>query len=371
MPRPARHLALYRLKVPLHEPYRLSFGPVLWFDTIIAEARDADGAAGYGEATVLTGYTDETIEDAWSTAVAVAPQLLDTPAGARTVLARLAATHPFTATAFGTALDMLEGHPLLRIDAPVAVPLVGLLHAREEAAMAREIEALISQGFRTLKLKVGFDVAQDIAFVRTAQRLCRGRVKLRVDANQAYTAEQGQRFATAVEPQDIELFEQPCAAGDWDAHMAVAKVSRLPLMLDESIYGMDDIERAAQLRAAQYIKVKLMKLGTLDALAAAIARIRALGMQPVLGNGVACDVGCWMEACVAARHIDNAGEMNGYLKAVGALMRTPPAFRDGAMHLVPGFAPELDPCALERYTVARWSSASRAASSAPNLKELS
>ena len=99
----------------------------------------------------------------------------------------------------------------------------------------------------------------------------------------------------------IELFEQPCAAGDWDARLAVARIAPVPMMLDESIYGLDDIRRAADLNAARYIKVKLMKLGGLDRLAAAIDTIRDCGMEPVLGNGVACEIGCWMEACIAAR----------------------------------------------------------------------
>jgi L-alanine-DL-glutamate epimerase-like enolase superfamily enzyme len=362
-----RQLALYRLKVPLREPYKLSFGPVLWFDTLIVEATDANGESGYGEATVLTGYTDETIEDAWSTAKAFAARA--TGAAMREALRALVTTHPFTATAFGTALDMLDRHPMLAVDHPVAVPILGLLHAREEPAMEREIDELLAQGYRTLKLKVGFELESDIAFVRTAQRLCRGRLKLRVDANQAYTADEAQRFVTRVAPEHIELFEQPCAAGDWDSHMAVARVSQLPLMLDESIYGLQDIERAAGLAAAAYIKVKLMKLGDIDALAASIARIRELGMKPVLGNGVACDIGCWMEACVAARLIDNAGEMNGYLKASRSLLREPPLFRDGAIQLAPGYRPVLDPDAIDRYAIDRWSGAVSDNKSTIRMKE--
>ena len=44
-----------------------------------------------------------------------------------------------------------------------------------------------------------------------------------------------------------------------------------------------------------------MKFASLDALVASIARIRALGMRPVLGNGVACDVSCgWKRALLRA-----------------------------------------------------------------------
>jgi L-alanine-DL-glutamate epimerase-like enolase superfamily enzyme len=271
--------------------------------------------------------------------------------GARPAIAQFGTGFPFTATAFGTALEMLGGSELLRLPEVARVPLVGLLQAKNEDAMHAEVKQLLEAGYRTLKVKVGFDVVRDTEMLRSVQRVVQGRARIRIDANQGYSAEQGMAFARALDPAGIELFEQPCAAGDWEAHLAVARVSPVPMMLDESIYGLADIEKAAALKAAAYIKVKLMKLVTLDALVQAIGRIKALGMQAVLGNGVACDPGCWMEACIAARHIDNAGEMNGFLKARAPLFRDPLKFRDGAIVLEPGFSATLDPANIERYQV--------------------
>ncbi len=343
---------VHRLQVPLVTPYRLAFGPVEHFDTIVVEITDRDGRVGLGEATVLTGYTDETIEGAWGLARELAAQLVrDDTAGAAQRVAACGRRHPFTATAFGTALEMLAGSPLLEVGEPTRVPLLGLLHAEDETAIAREFDALFAAGFRTIKVKVGFDVERDARRVRAVQRVVAGRARIRLDANQGYSAEQGVAFVHALDPADIELFEQPCAAGDWDAHLTVAQAASVPMMLDESIYGLADIERAAALRAASYIKVKLMKLGTLVELTAAIERIGALGMRAVLGNGVACELGCWMEACVAARAIDNAGEMNGFLKAREGLFTEPLRFEDGAIVLRPGFVPQLDRDRLARCRV--------------------
>jgi L-alanine-DL-glutamate epimerase-like enolase superfamily enzyme len=124
-------------------------------------------------------------------------------------------------------------------------------------------------------------------------------------------------------------------------------------MLDESIYTLADVDRAAELDCASFIKLKLMKAGGLAKLAAALTHIRALGMTPVLGNGVACDLGCWMEACVATRSIDNAGEMNGFLKTSRSLFREPLQIDNGAMVIPQGFSPEVDEDALTRFTVDR------------------
>jgi L-Ala-D/L-Glu epimerase len=348
-------IAVHRLRVPLTVPYRLAFGPVEHFDTIIAEAVDRDGRKGFGEATILTGYTDETIDDSWREARELAAGLVAAGDRAPLQIDQLGVKFPFTATAFGTALEMLSGSALLDLSADAAVPLVGLLNVKDEDGMDAEVARLLEAGYRTIKVKVGFDVAKDIAHVASVQRVVRGRAALRLDANQAYTADEGIRFVKVLDPEGIELFEQPCAAGDWDAHLAVARVAGVPMMLDESIYGLADIDKAARLEAATYLKLKLMKLVTLAALSKAIDRIRELGMKPVLGNGVACDPGCWMEGCIAARKIDNAGEMNGFLKARSSLIENGLEFRDGAMQLKAGYAPRLDRTAVEAYAIESFS----------------
>jgi len=344
-------IRLFRLEVPLRTPYKLAFGLVRHFDTLIAEVVDSRGRVGLGEATVLTGYTDETPEGSWELMQRLARA--STGAGIEAARSKLLAgveRAPFTVTALVTALEMLENVPALSVPAPAQVPLLGLVNAESPRELGAEIDGLLERGFRTLKVKVGFDAEADARRLRLIQRTVRGRAAIRVDANQGYGLEEAKRFASGMEPEGIELFEQPCPAGDWAAAVAVAAVSTVPMMLDESIYGTEDIERAAELRAARFIKLKLMKLGSLERLASAIELIRALGMEPVLGNGVACEIGCWMEAAVARTHIRNAGEMNGYLKQAVPLLANPPRFEEGAIRLEPGYRPELDHAALASVT---------------------
>lgn len=341
-----------RLRLPLTTPYHLAFGDVEAFDTILVVATDEQGREGYGDATVLTGYTDETIEGSWPLAEQLARRLVGrTLPGAKTEALSLAAKAPFLATAFASAVEMLEGAPLLRIERDSVVPVLGTINDTEPSAMRAQIDRLCAAGYRTLKIKVGSATPdEDASRIAAALVHVAGRAALRVDANQGYTPEQAVAFANAVPVEGIELFEQPCAAGDWVAHMAVVRECPLPLMLDESIYHETDIDEAASRRAARFVKVKLMKFATLERLAAAIERIRAHGLEPVLGNGVASDVGCWMEACVAARHISNAGEMNGWLKMTRSIFTEPMRVEGGAMRLRAGWRPTLDRAAIAAAT---------------------
>jgi len=342
---------LDQLRLPLKEPYKLALGPVTAFDTIIARIVLA-GREGLGEATILTGYTSEEIETAWPRAAALASRLVGLSGDAAKALAEQDLDDaPFTRTAFVTAIEMAEGHPLLAIDADEAVPLLAGINATDFAGIEREIEAAIAAGYGTLKIKAGFDVEADLQRIAFIQKCNRGRARLRLDANQGYSREHGVRFAAALVPEAIELLEQPCHADDWEAAAAVAAVSTVPFMLDESIYGLEDIKRAAGLGAA-FVKLKLMKMGSLAKLAEGLNLIRDLGMQPVLGNGVASDLGCWMEGCVARRTITNAGEMNGFLRQRTTLAAMSLQVRRGAMQLIPGVAMGFDNARLAAARVA-------------------
>ena len=269
---------LDRLRLPLKEPYKLALGPVTAFDTIIARIV-VDGREGLGEATILTGYTSEEIEAVWLRAAALASRLVGLSSEAAKALAEQDLQDaPFTLTTFATAIEMAEGYPLLAIDADEEVPLLAGINATDFAGIEREIEAAVSAGYGTLKIKAGFDVEADLRRIVFIQKCNRGRTKLRLDANQGYSREHGVRFATALAPAAIELLEQPCHANDWEAAAAVAAVSTVPLMLDESIYGLEDIKRAADLGAA-FVKLKLMKMASLSKLEEGLRLIRDLGIK--------------------------------------------------------------------------------------------
>jgi L-alanine-DL-glutamate epimerase-like enolase superfamily enzyme len=345
-------LSARRLRCPLKFPYKLSLGVIEAFDTVLVTAR-CGGAAGYGEATVLTGYTEETIEASWALARSLVTRH-DRQSVSSLIAAtdRLTAEAPFTATAFRTAIEMAAGHPLLTAGRERRVPMLAIINSSAEKEIAAEVQARLAEGYKTLKIKVGFDREPDLARVRFIQSLVAGTdIGLTIDANQGYSRDDGVAFAASLAPDNVLFFEQACDKDDWDAALAVAKAAPAPVMLDESIYDLTDVERAAATGASQYVKLKLMKCGGLDKLAAALGRVEELGLKAVLGNGVAADIGCWMEAAVGWGRIETAGEMNGFLKPVRYLLRNPLAVEAGSLVIPAGWRPVLDEPAVDAFQV--------------------
>ena len=346
-------IRLTRIKLPLITPYRLSYRTVEAFEPLMVEVRDADGHSGWGEGHVSPGSSAETPSGGWAYCRGIAAAAGRDSTVIKAMVLESRALSPVAASAFASAIDMLEADPLLRPPArDTRLALLAPVNATTREAIEAEIEAKLANGFRTFKIKVGKSLDADIARLRMIQAVVAGRATMRVDANRAYTEDQARRFAAALNPEGIELFEQPCAAEDWDANAAVAAMSPVPVMLDEPICTTADIERAAGITGVGLCKLKLKRFGTPSLLKEALDLTRALGLTAVLGDGLGTELSCWMEACVARTTIDNAGEFNGFLKPRKRLFAEPLEFANGHVVLRPDFVPRIDQDVLARHTIA-------------------
>jgi len=338
-------VAAAKLQLPLTVPYRLAFGEQRQFDVLLV-AIQCEGKTGWGEATILPGYTNETFDSSWKVANEIV-QRGKTTSDLKAAANDFLHDAPFTASAFLTALDWLNGHETLKRSG--RFELLGTVNGKSSdiGKLEQEVEDLLAKGFKTLKVKIGWDPEPDLHQVDSVRRIAKGRAKLRIDGNQGYRRDQAEYFLKKLDPADIELVEQPCPAGDWDSAVAISKVASVPLMLDESIYSLDDVDLAAKLKCADYIKLKLMKIGTLDMLEKGLRQIADRGMKAVLGNGVATDLGCWMEICVGLSCVTTAGEMNGFLKTPLQLLK--PRLRYEKAHVIlDGNQPTVDLKAIQK-----------------------
>ena len=331
------------LRLPLYQPYRLSYRTFTEFMPIVAEVKLADGRLGWGEGHISPGSSTETREGGWHFALAKAEAMLSRSwrEASLTVQGESAAS-PVAAGALAVAAEMAGEESLLRPASPIVLPLLTPINSLAPREIGREIETCLEQGYRAFKVKVGKSVGDDLARVRAIQAAVAGRASLRLDANRGFGRADALAFVAGLDPESIELFEQPCASDAWDDNAAVAAASPVPLMLDEPICSLADISRAGGIPGVGFCKVKLKRFGGLRRLRAALEAIRAHGMRAVLGDGLGTDLSCWMEACVGAGLIHGAGEFNGFLKIREPLLAPPLAFGEGRLHVAPDYAPCID-----------------------------
>lgn len=345
---------LYDLRLPLITPYGNSMGILREFTSVIAVFHDEQGNFGLGEATpAQPEYQEETPESVWTFVTNHAQQLLGKePDAAYEYLATYKKKYPFACTSFMTAIEELKRDSSITVAEEVHFPLAGIINPKEGESLEEHVEKRISEGYKTLKVKVGYEVDKDIAKAKKVQNIVGDRAVIRFDANQAYTYEDAVKFVTNIDPYNVQLLEQPFDCGVWDAMVELKKISKIPLMLDESIYSEEDVRISGEKKCTDFIKFKLMKSASGRNLAKEITLAGNYGITALIGNGVSTDIGCYQESVIGFRNkITFAGEQNGFLKPVKTLFANQLIFENGNMIIPQGFSRELDMDVVEFYSI--------------------
>ncbi len=280
------HISWQALTLQLRNPFRLSYGVsetrrVFWL-------RLADDA-GWGEAAIppYYGISDaamialwEGVRRTWPDDPAEIEAWIgpDGPAPARAALDL--ALHDRIARRQGVPL-----HRLLDLPAPLPLPTSFTIAIGEPAEMAR----LAGEAGRypVLKIKLGSD---DDEARLAAVRAARPEARLRVDANAGWSAEEAVGRVAALERYGLEMIEQPVAKGDIAGMGYVQAHTALPVIADESVQTLADVEALAAAGVAG-INLKLMKVGGLAPGLRILRRARELGMKVMLGCMIETSLG--------------------------------------------------------------------------------
>jgi o-succinylbenzoate synthase len=333
-------VAAYKTRLPLRRPYHLSLITLDCFDSVMVHI-ETEGEMGYGETTGVPGYFTENLGDAWKLVSLYGPELLGK--NLEEALDRVVAQEKklsFAATPLVTALESITGSTKISAAGSVSVPLLGVVQGETVEEIESDAKRLLMEGYHTLKFKVGFSVTKDLERVCHLQTLLLPGVRIRLDANQAYSYSQAVQFVEGLDPTGIELLEQPLGTDAWDDMSRLVKICPVPLMLDEAITGEEELDRTIETGCAGVVKFKLMKCGSFRYLENLIKKAVNAGLKVILGNGVATDIGCFHEAQVAHRTglTVHAGEMNGFLKGVDQFLE-PPLRMEGENLILPACQP--------------------------------
>ncbi|MPZ70807.1 MAG: dipeptide epimerase [Actinobacteria bacterium] len=168
-------------------------------------------------------------------------------------------------------------------------------------ARARKLAA-----YPAMKLKVGFD--GDVDAVRAIREVYDGRI--RIDANEGWSADQAIERLDALAELDIELCEQPVPKGDYDGWSRVKERSSIPIFADEDAGTAEDVAKLAG--RADGVNLKLRKAGGIRELVKGTVAARALGMGVMIG--------CDLESGIAATAGASAASLCDFVDLDGPLL---------------------------------------------------
>ncbi|MDQ3980576.1 MAG: O-succinylbenzoate synthase, partial [Actinomycetota bacterium] len=138
-----------------------------------------------------------------------------------------------------------------------AVPVNALILALPPDEAAAAAAAAVAAGYSTIKVKVGDDLDVDrLAAVRNGAG---PHVRLRVDANGAWDAQEAVARVHRLARFDLELVEQPVSSLEDLAR--VRRRAQVPVAADECVRSMEDARLLARLEAADAVVIKVQPLG--------------------------------------------------------------------------------------------------------------
>ena len=343
-----RSLRARSLRVPLLDPFRIATATLT---TTLAEEielvleKDGTEQVGLGEAATLPPVTTETPEEVQRLVPVLEAALksLRAPWAVDALTALLdehLADHPVLRAGIETAwLDAFakhEGRSVAHLiagstnwlerdfETDVTIPIASPARMGELAA------EWVSRGFKSLKVKVGRAHHEDLEALRAIIASAPS-ARLRLDANAVMSATQALHFIEDVRllGGDLELFEQPCRADDWQGMAEVTKHAGIPVLADESCKTVADVDRIAERRAASGVNLKLVKHGGVLASLAVARRAREHGMLLMAGAMVETRLGL-----TAMLHLVTVMGVD-YLDLDTALLLTEDPYLDGYRESLP------------------------------------
>ena len=151
----------------------------------------------------------------------------------------------------------------------------------------------VKLGYKTLKIKVGKDSKKDMERMKAIRKAVGYNVKLRIDANQGWKPKEAVYTLKKMEDAglDIEFVEQPVIAHDLEGLKFVTDNVTIPVLADESVFSPMDALKILQMRAADFINIKLMKCGGIH------NALKICSMAEIYD--VPCMIGCMLEGKVS------------------------------------------------------------------------
>jgi len=153
-------------------------------------------------------------------------------------------------------------------------------------------------GFEQVKLKVGISGHDDVKRARLVRKWLGSGIDLRVDANEAWSPGEVVDRIKDLEPFAISSVEQPVRHEDVACLAEVRKQVTTPIMLDESLCGEVDAERAVQHGWCDLFNLRLSKCGGFIP----TLRLAELAKRHGLGYQLGCQVGETAILSAAGRH---------------------------------------------------------------------
>jgi L-alanine-DL-glutamate epimerase-like enolase superfamily enzyme len=311
-----------RLRAPLppEDQYRSRSGLRTFRGTVLVEVQTDEGIFGFGSCSgneavveaiigralrpVLTGRDPLDIEELWRSSLGGGLEAHGSKAIAAIVRSGID-------TALWDILGKARNLPVYELLGGKCRESMRVyataLYPEGIPGVVKKAFAFAEKGFSAIKIKIGFDLPQDMAIVKAVRAALGEEFTLMADANMGYKVDAALAAAAVLEECNVAWLEEPLFVGDIEGHALLKSRCKVPIALGENLHacsafeefilrgavdflqpdvarcgGISEAKRVAGLAAAHGLPVSLHTWGDAVALAASLHLTCALKNSPIM-----------------------------------------------------------------------------------------
>ena len=359
--------------VPYIEPNMLAVGTIAKGSSIIIQAFTDDGIVGLGEARgynhIMAMIESEIIplvvgEDPFNIETIILKYL-------HSVTALLSDMEGASEAIGGVEMALWDiigkkvGRPVYQLIGGKfreKILIAAFMNLKSIDEVVQDAKVAVKQGYKTIKLKVGRDLEEDIAFVAKVREAVGPGIEVRVDANGSWTPGTAVRQIRKMEKYDPQFIEQPVARYDMTGLGYVRAKSHIPIAVCEgglTLYRLSEIIRRG---AADFISTDPLRLGGVLMFKKAAHMAEAAGIPLVThASRLGISKAVWLHLCISTPNAMYANDILasngvGFRASVDDLVDIKFEHENGYLKVPegPGWGVELNEDALKKYKEENW-----------------
>jgi D-galactarolactone cycloisomerase len=164
------------------------------------------------------------------------------------------------------------------------------LYPEEPANVAARARGFADHGFHGVKIKVGFDLDQDVRIVRAVRQELGKDFIVMTDANQGYSLDVAMQAAAAFADCGVYWLEEPLFVEDIEGHARLREKTKVPIAVGENLHTYYAFENFIVRGAVDYIQPDVARAGGITEIKKIIALANRHGVPVSFhtwGDGVA------------------------------------------------------------------------------------
>jgi len=149
----------------------------------------------------------------------------------------------------------------------------------QTAALVEEAKGYLRQGYRAMKLKIGFGIEDDLEKICAIREAIGPQTRLMLDANCAYNASEAIWLGQRAEKYDIFWLEEPIPPEDFQGHLEIKEKVKIMLAAGESEFTRYGFRDLIAKRAVDIIQPDLCSVGGFSEMLKIIALATAWNLR--------------------------------------------------------------------------------------------